>query len=253
MTSFEYHIDRPKYPRKKNPLLVYLHGYGENFNRLSVKTKSSLPGCIEDFPILQNFTIVTPFSPRGFWWNVEDLIQFIQRIIVIERDIDISRISLCGISMGGYAAWALMSKFPNCFSAVVPICGGTNPFDRFITLPFRWDEFDRTNFKTNKYTSVWAFHGRLDLVVPVYETTRNIKILQKNGNNNCKQTLFWAGHGIFNRVFKNGDMYKWIYKQQLPPAIVQESLFFNLVNGAQPFEKIDTLVEVYDSSQAQKV
>ena len=65
MTSFEYHIDRPKYPRKKNPLLVYLHGYGENFNRLSVKTKSSLPGCIEDFPILQNFTIVTPFSPRG--------------------------------------------------------------------------------------------------------------------------------------------------------------------------------------------
>ena len=69
----------------------------------------------------------------------------------------------------------------------------------------------------------------------------------------ASKPLFWAGHRIFNRVFKNGDMYKWIYKQQLPPAIVQESLFFNLVNGAQPFEKIDTLVEVYDSSQTQKV
>lgn len=243
MTSFEYHIDRPRKPQKKNPLLIYLHGYGENFQRYSVKTKNSLPGYIQDFPILQKFTIVTPFSPKGFWWNSEDLIQFIRRIIVTERDIDISRISLCGISMGGYAVWSIMSKLPNCFSAVVPICGGTNPFDRFITLPFRWDEFDKTNFKTNTYTAVWAFHGRLDLVVPVYETTRNIKILKNNGNNNCKQTLFLAGHRIFKRVFDNENLYKWIYTQQLPPALVRQSLFFDLVNVAQPLEKIDILVE----------
>jgi predicted peptidase len=230
-------------PQKKNPLLIYLHGYGENFQRTSVKTKDSLPGCIQEFPILQKFTIVTPFTPQGFWWNTDDLIQFIKRIILIERDIDISRISVCGISMGGYAAWALMSKLPNCFAAVVPVCGGTNPFDRFITIPFRWYEFDKNKFKTNKYTAVWAFHGKLDFVVPVYETTRNIALLQNMGNPKCKQTLFLAGHWIFKKVFSNPELYSWLYTQQLSPIQVRESVFFNLMHTKQSLHEVDTSVE----------
>lgn len=223
--SFEYYIDRPSVTRRFYPLLIYLHGYGENVRRHKLKNRDSLPGNVKHFPILQTCVVVTPFSPDGIWWDCYELKQFIKEIIKKEH-IDISRIYLCGISMGGYAAWSLMSQFPNSFAAVIPICGGTNPFNRFLTLPFRWNQFNQITFKNNKHTAVWAFHGVLDIVVPYYESTRNIRVLQKNGNQSCRITLYnWSGHNIGKKTFLNPELYEWMISKQLSIQVLSNSTF----------------------------
>ena len=40
--------------------------------------------------------------------------------------IDINRIYIMGISMGGYGVWDAIQRKPNLFAAGVPICGGGN-------------------------------------------------------------------------------------------------------------------------------
>lgn len=213
----DYFILRAKNNYIKKPLIVYLHGYGENFisQRYKTQQEDSLPGMREKYPILQNATIVTPFTPNGIWWNCKQLMDFIN-IIIKQENIDVTRIYLCGVSMGAYAAWALMSKYPNKFAAVVPICGGTNPFlNRYYTLPFRWSEFDRVGFTKNTETAVWAFHGMLDIVVPYYESITNIKTLEQIGNSKCKLTIYkWKGHRIFHKTFNNPKLYEWLFKQK---------------------------------------
>ena len=223
--GFEYHIQRPSIKRRFYPLLVYLHGYGENLTRYKIKDRDSLPGNIDDFAVLRKCVIVTPFSPDGIWWNCAELKEFIKNI-VRQESIDISRIYLCGISMGGYAAWSLMSQYPNSFAAVIPLCGGSNPFNRFFTLPFRWNEFNSIKFRDNKYTAVWAFHGILDVVVPYYESSRNIRILRENGNEDCKITLYsWHGHNIGKKTFSTLELYDWMISKQLSTQVQSSSVF----------------------------
>tara|TARA_B100001778_G_scaffold273750_1_gene236228 strand:- start:180 stop:959 length:780 start_codon:yes stop_codon:yes gene_type:complete len=222
--NFEYFIQRPSIKRNKYPLLIYLHGYGENYT--SILKKSSLPGIVSENDLLQQAIVVTPFAPDGRWWKCEDLFNFTKKIIQ-QENVDITRIYICGISMGGYAAWAMISQYPNCFAAIIPICGGANPFNRLFTLPIRWNEFNYEKFLENKHTAVWAFHGALDIIVPYYESTKKIDRLRNIGNKNCKLTIYkWAGHSIFRKTFNNAEIYKWLFSQQLQNIVVQHSLFY---------------------------
>ena len=209
-------------------MIVYLHGQGEHLEgqRYLTRSSASLPGRVREFVELQKCVIVTPFAPKGVWWNTFDLMIFIKTIAIREK-CDISRIYLCGVSMGGYAAWSMMSQYPNTFAAVVPVCGGVNPLRRAFVFPFRWSQFSDKNFKGNTQTAVWAFHGVLDFIVPYYESIRQIRILEQNGNKKCKLTLFnWGGHFIAKRTFDNAELYTWLLRQSLPQEYVMNSIFY---------------------------
>jgi hypothetical protein len=63
--------------------------------------------------------------------------------------IDMSRLYLTGLSMGGYGTWELIERFPQRFAAAVPLAGGGDPSKAEII----------------RDVPLWVFQGAIDFVV----------------------------------------------------------------------------------------
>ena len=118
--------------------------------------------------------------------------------IVARYDVDTDRIYLTGLSMGGYGTWALASKYPDRFAAIVPICGGGKRFmaHRIKDMP------------------VWAFHGAKDSVVPLRESEEMVEAINARGGN-AKLTIYPdAGHDSWTKSYENPELYDWLLEHR---------------------------------------
>ncbi|MDP3831865.1 MAG: prolyl oligopeptidase family serine peptidase, partial [Ignavibacteriaceae bacterium] len=148
----------------------------------------------KEFP----FIVVSPQCPEGRWWQISELNYLLDELITGLK-IDVNRIYLTGLSMGGYGTWAWAEYAPNRFAAIAPVCGGGNPL---------------TISKIGKMP-VWAFHGAKDFVVPVAESERLINKL-KTINPDVKFTVYpEAGHDAWTETYNNPELYEWFLKQSL--------------------------------------
>ena len=70
---------------------------------------------------------------------------------------------MVGLSMGGFATWDLVSRYPQRFAAIVPIAGwgDTSKATLFKSLP------------------IWAFHGNTDNVIPLAGIKNMIEAIRK--------------------------------------------------------------------------
>ena len=108
------------------PLLLFLHGAGERGDNLDLVKKHGPPKLIDggkQFP----FIVLSAQCPNGQWWEPFTLTALLDEIVE-KYTVDQDRIFLTGLSMGGFGTWSLASRTPNRFAAIVPICGGGDPF-----------------------------------------------------------------------------------------------------------------------------
>jgi len=178
------------------PLMLFMHGAGERGHDLNLVKKHGPPKLIDqgkDFP----FIVVSPQCPENIWWSAEDLSALLDEIVQ-KYKVDEKRIYVTGLSMGGYATWALAEKYPERFAAIAPVCGGGNPL---------------TICKIGKLP-VWAFHGAKDPVVPIKESQQLVDAL-KNCGNNAKFTIYpEAWHDAWTETYNNQELYDWLLKQK---------------------------------------
>ena len=199
--QLEYLLFLPKsygqLPNKKCPLIIFLHGAGERGNNLDLLKKHGIPKIVEqnpDFP----FITVSPQCPKDSWWTSElRLLNGLVDKITKSYQVDMSRIYLTGLSMGGFGAWSLASMNPDLFAAIVPICGGGEP--------------DRAA-RALKNMPVWVFHGAKDTVVPAERSEEMVKAVKAIGGN-VKFTLYPdADHDSWTRTYDNPELYEWLLK-----------------------------------------
>jgi len=189
--------DYDKDTTKAWPLMVFLHGAGErgsDINKVKVHGPAKLVEQGKEMP----FIVISPQCPEGQWWNnrVETVMALIDEIAEKYR-VDPKRIYLTGLSMGGYGTWSIASTFPNRFAAIVPICGGGQPYQA-------------GNLKS---IPVWAFHGGKDPVVPLAESERMVDAVKKAGGN-AKLTVYpEAQHDSWTETYNNPALYEWLLKQ----------------------------------------
>ena len=188
--QLEYLLFLPKsygqLPNKKCPLIIFLHGAGERGNNLDLLKKHGIPKIVEqnpDFP----FITLSPQCPKDSWWTSElRLLNGLVDKITKSYQVDMSRIYLTGLSMGGFGAWSLASMNPDLFAAIVPICGGGEP--------------DRAA-RALKNMTVWVFHGAKDTVVPAERSEEMVKAVKAIGGN-VKFTLYPdADHDSWTRTY----------------------------------------------------
>lgn len=109
--------------------------------------------------------IVSPDSQAGQWSSPENehaVITLLDAVIASYR-IDAKRIVVTGFSMGGAGTWHFAAKYPERFSAAVPVAGRPPESAAGWRLP------------------VLAIHSRNDQVVPIAATETRIAELQKAG------------------------------------------------------------------------
>lgn len=186
-------------PRKRWPLMLFLHGAGERGNNLRLVKKHGPPKRIEQGADLP-FIVVSPQCPKEQWWS-EDVLLTLLDEIVAGYAVDESRVYVTGLSMGGRGTWALVSACPERFAAAVPVCGWCEPFaaPRLKALP------------------IWAFHGEKDPLVPVSKSRNMVQAIKAAGGRKVRMTIYpEAGHDSWTETYENPELYKWLLKHRRP-------------------------------------
>ena len=111
--------------------------------------------------------IVAPDSVRGDWSSPENekAVNVLLDFVLAQYAIDEKKIAVTGYSMGGTGSWHFAEKFPERFSAAVPVAGRPPTSASGWRLP------------------VLAIHSRDDQVAPFDPTEARIAELEKAGVN----------------------------------------------------------------------
>jgi len=110
-----------------------------------------------------------------------------------------NRIYLTGISMGGYATWDLVTRFPRRFAAAVPICGGGD--EKSVT-------------PESAQIPLWAFHAANDEVVPVGRTRRMVEAMRQAGGKPRYTEYAEGGHDSWTPAYAEPELLPWLFAQR---------------------------------------
>ena len=140
-------------------------------------------------------------SPFGFssHWPLNSTVEIIDQLVV-EHNIDASRIYLIGVGVGGNACWDMGLKFSDKFAALVPI----GSFYRITSSLAR---------HLGK-TPTWMFHGTGDQNVSILDNRMMYSEL-KAQNGLIKHTEFDnAGRFCWDRLAEVDGFLPWLFAQR---------------------------------------
>ena len=123
-----------------------------------------LPALADQRPL--PFVLVSPQCPRKVRFS-DDSVQACLRSLIEDNlaqriSIDLSRVYVTGLSMGGYGTWSFAARHADFFAAAAPICGGLPravDVDALLSVP------------------LWVFHGANDAVIPVSQSDEAMRRL----------------------------------------------------------------------------
>lgn len=181
-------------PGRLWPLVLFLHGSGERGSDLDLAAVHGPPRLADDgheFP----FILVTPQCGESSQWvaEVSTLSGLIDEVVSMLR-VDPARISVTGLSMGGFGTWSLAVRYPDRFAAIAPICGGL------------WMQ----SAAPIRHLPVWAFHGDADDVVPI-SATEEITSELRSLDADVRFTRYaGVGHDSWTETYDNPELYDWL-------------------------------------------
>ena len=100
--------------------------------------------------------------------------------------VDMNRVYVAGISMGGCATWEIMARNPELFAAAVPLCGSgiLSTADKLTGI------------------DIWAFHGSADGTVKTEGSKLMAEAIKAAGGTKIIYTeLPGQGHSIWNPAY----------------------------------------------------
>lgn len=198
---------------RRYPLVLFLHGAGERGND---NTKTLVHGVV---PICKyamkhgDAFVVAPQCPAGKKWVNQDWsVQSMRRPkapteemvavmallddICAKHPIDRTRISVTGISMGGFGTWDIVARKKGFFAAMMPICGGV-------------DETTAEDYKDG--VGIRFFHGSVDGAVNVGYSRRMDKALTDAGVVHGYTEYPGVNHDCWTRTYANDANLRWLF------------------------------------------
>lgn len=166
---------------KVYPLVIYLHGSSQKGNDLSKLKAYGLPQMIEKGENF-DFIIASPQCPSNApLWSSENWFEPLLEELTSKLNVDMKRVYITGISMGGGGAFEVAKENPDTFAAVVPLCAWQSSAEDICKL---------------KNIPVWTLHGAADDIVPISQTEEKVKKLKACGGNIKFTSLENEGHAI---------------------------------------------------------
>ena len=183
----------------KLPLIVFLHGAGErgtDLEKVRVHGPPKLVQTQEDFP----FMLLSPLCPLDTWWDEKKLDLLLDQIVQTQP-VDVNRIYLTGLSMGGFGTWNWAILRPDRFAAIAPICGGS--------------EENVSEVTKIQHIPTWVFHGAKDEVVPLSASSHIVDALKDLGTT-VKFTVYpEPGHDSWTDTYNNPMLFDWFESHRL--------------------------------------
>ena len=206
---------------KTYPLVLFFHGAGErgtdNLNQLKHGVKSlTSPDAQAKYPAF----VIAPQCPVGKQWvdmpwgalsgvrpdQPSESMQLALKIldaVTAEFSIDKDRIYVAGLSMGGYAAWDCVTRFPDRFAAAVAVCGGGD---------------ENTVTPDVAKVPVWAFGSSDDHTVPPIRSLHMVEAMMEKGGKPRYYLYTGLGHFSWDKAFSEPELLPWLFSQHRSTA-----------------------------------
>jgi predicted peptidase len=175
------------------PVIVFLHGRSLSGTDLEIVRSYGLIHEVDkgrSFPAI----IIAPQVKKGESWDPAKVVACIRELEKTHR-VDTTRISITGMSLGGYGTLHTAGKYPELFCAAAAFCGGGSAKDacRLSTIP------------------VWVAHGKRDRAVPFGESYEIVERIKSCDEKNVKFTVFEShDHGALERMFRTTELYDFL-------------------------------------------
>jgi predicted peptidase len=227
-TTYRYQVFVPGdwTPRKKWPVILFLHGSGERGEDGMDQTDVGIGTAIRSDRGHFEAIVVMPQCRKNIWWvqpPMDDLAMATLQAASKEFHGDPQRMYLTGISMGGFGAWDLAQKYPGKFAALVVVCGGIHPSQATMKThpelanflpPDGPKSYADVAAKVGK-VPVWIFHGADDNVVPVAESQRMAIAMKAIGAEVHYTEYPYVKHVSWDKAYDEPKLYPWLYSKSL--------------------------------------
>ena len=185
---------------EKYPLVFFLHGAGERGDDLDVACRHGFMKHVREDGADYPFIIVAPQCPNEKYWGcyTESLLAFLDDICE-KLPIDMERVYLTGLSMGGTGTWMLAMAAPERFAAIAPICGsGICWYGGAL-----------------KEIPIMVYHGDCDDIVPIENSIEMIKSVNQRGGNAQIKILYGVKHNAWDIAYAGDQLYTWLLSHRL--------------------------------------
>ncbi|MBQ7922103.1 MAG: dienelactone hydrolase family protein [Clostridia bacterium] len=191
--------------KEKLPVIVFLHGAGERGDgspeQVEIVKVNGVPKLFSADPDYKGLRVITvsPQCPVNMVWNhlVYPLMKWIKEVVAMLNG-DEDRVSITGLSMGGFGTWDMLMTFPEAFSCGAPVCGGG--------LSWRTDAL--------KGMKIRAYHGLDDELVPFNNSMEMVMTARKHGAKVVLTAYDKVGHASWVPAYEETDMIEWLAAQK---------------------------------------
>lgn len=187
---YSIYIPEEYKPEKEYPLIIYLHGSGED-DRALYKTNYLKEGFIVMAPNGRGTS--NCFATKEAQTDIKEAVED----VIANFYINTEKIILSGFSMGGYGVYRTYYEQPELFSALAILSGHPD-------LARKWGNKNEINFLDDELATVFSdipmfiYHGKKDLNCP-FDLTE--ELVKKINNNNIEFIIDeQEGHGGMNEV-----------------------------------------------------
>ncbi|WP_309384170.1 sugar-binding protein [Cerasicoccus frondis] len=180
------------------PLILFLHGAGNRGADANELRDHYLPVVLKDKPGFPAI-VLAPQCHAGGWWSGEQLDK-LNELLLAETEkerVDLDRVYLTGLSMGGYGTWDMMRAYPDWFAAFLSVCGGRG-------------KHGMENFAA---TPGWAIHGLADTIVPAAHTEEVVEAFRAAGGDIEMTLLPGVGHDAWLEAYDSPKYILWLLNQ----------------------------------------
>lgn len=205
--------------RTEWPVILFLHGAGERGSDGILQTTTGLAPAIRRDPRRFPAIVVFPQVPSDSAWagGPADAAMLALRQTMAEYRIDVDRVYLTGLSMGGRGSWYLAYRNPTLFAAVAPICGWITQTPRLTNTPVvpadSGSPFPALA-RQLRNVPIWIFHGEMDRVVPVIGSREPAAALRDAGSNARYTEYLGTDHNSWDATYASREFVEWLFSQR---------------------------------------
>jgi predicted peptidase len=188
-------------PDRKWPAIMFLHGVGEAGSDIKAPLRVGLAPFVADRMNSFPFIVIFPQSSGGWEPDSDNARDAIAALEQAKRDysIDPDRVSLTGLSTGGYGTFAIGGRYSHLFAALVPMCpsgGHTGDAQALAKM------------------NIWAIENAMDPFVAPLSMASSLGSIKSAGGN-PKHTVYPAmGHDCWPKAYSDPQLFDWMLQQR---------------------------------------
>lgn len=224
--------------QEKMPVILFLHGHSLCGNDLNRVRKY---GCLDAISMGRdiNALIIAPQNPGGPW--SPQRIQNVVDWVIAHYPLDTNRISVVGMSQGGYGTFDYVSTYPDKVAAAMALCGGTS----------------RRNLCGLNRVPLWIIHGTADRDVPISQSQSVVDAMKACGPTKLLRFDRFKGvnHSQLAKMFYLDDTYRWLLSHSRADSVRQINKDINITvsdMGAayQNIDRSSNIIKVENGSSS---